>query len=320
MTPHAMIPPRFRNWWRYPELKATAGFTGTARICGPAAINEAQSASAQEWRPDNRTRLDGGQRAGDEVDRGVGSEREARVGETAERRFVDEHDLCASRQRRVDDVEQRLDVRPDRAHCDLERLVLRYSRADQCDPERDGADHLPLDGGGPARRLVEEVAEAAERVVLDVGADRVDRIDPAHVDRDAPVLADGDPVDADDGLCDHPLRGRPAGQRRDGGQRHRAEGEASGLVPVTMRQAADAGRQTVRQLQRAHRSSFRIPLRPHHPFGDINVMRPAVIVAGTSHGRRTESRLAPVPDDTPQVAGGWTDGYGARPRRYPGLR
>ena len=91
-----------------------------------------------------------------------------------------------------------------------------------------------------AAATVEERRHAEEAVVVEVRDDRSARVEAAHVDGDAAVLTERHPVDAEQGLGDHPLGRRAPGQRRERGQVVLAQCERGGIVGVAVGQAADA--------------------------------------------------------------------------------
>ena len=192
---------------------------------------------------DRGERLDGGHRAGHEVDRRVRGDGEARLHQLAEPRLVEPHELRRRRERRRHGIGDSGEVRADGTDGDGERRLHRDADAGQRGPERHGPDELPLHRTTQAscRSRGEERPDAGEGVVGEVGDDGAVGIEGVDVDGDAAVLAERDAVDADHGLGDHPLGRRATGQRRDRRDVVLPEGERGGVVDRAMGEAADAG-------------------------------------------------------------------------------
>ena len=233
--------------------------------------------------PRDSASLDGRKGARDQVDCGVGSDGERHLGHLGHVGLVDEHDLCAPGKRLIDGVEQVLQVRPHSTHRYVERHVVGHTSAAQCHTQGDRTDHLPLDDLEPAGGCGQKSPEPTERVMVQIGDDRVQWVHAADVDRDGPVLTDGDALDAQHGLHDHSLGRRAFGQGGNGGDEGGIERELDSGFHIAVRQAANADGTAVRQL------------RNRHPCSLLPVHRDTQTHSGAKRRGRTDVTPIPCP-------------------------
>ncbi len=181
---------------------------------------------------------------GQEIDRGVRSDREPGIHQLAEPRLVDEDDLRRMRQLGGDRHRDRGHVGANGASRHCERDIVVETRPRERDTEGDRTDELPLDrplvrGGDD---VLHEAPEALEVRRADVGDHGGVDIDRTRVDGEAAVLTRRHAVDAHDRLGDHALGRAAPRQRWDRRDVVLGEREPGRLPGGTMRQRADAGR------------------------------------------------------------------------------